>query len=69
MTKLSIVGGGLSGLVAITAAERGTEVELFEARKSLSEVAFSSAVKAAEKASALLRSQPTSRAAAPAGRA
>jgi hypothetical protein len=35
----------------------------------LSEVAFSSAVKAAEKASGLLRSQPTSRAAAPAGRA
>jgi phytoene dehydrogenase-like protein len=36
MRKLTIVGGGLSGLVAaITAAERGTEVELFEARKSL----------------------------------
>ena len=36
MSKLTIVGGGLSGLVAaITAAERGTEVELFEARKSL----------------------------------
>lgn len=36
MTKLTIVGGGLSGLVAaITAAERGTEVELFEARGSL----------------------------------
>ena|SRR5215212_6381435 len=36
MSKLSIVGGGLSGLVAaITAAEQGTAVELFEARKSL----------------------------------
>lgn len=36
MNKLTIVGGGLSGLVAaITAAERGTEVELFEVRKSL----------------------------------
>jgi phytoene dehydrogenase-like protein len=34
--KLTIVGGGLSGLVAaIAAAERGVEVELFEARKSL----------------------------------
>jgi len=36
MTKLSIVGGGLSGLVAaITAAERGTGVRLIEARGSL----------------------------------
>jgi succinate dehydrogenase/fumarate reductase flavoprotein subunit len=50
MTKLSFVGGGLSGLVAaITAADCGTD--------------------AAAKASAPLRSQPTSRAAAPAGRA
>jgi uncharacterized protein with NAD-binding domain and iron-sulfur cluster len=36
MSKLTIVGGGLSGLVAaIIAAQRGTEVELFEARQSL----------------------------------
>jgi succinate dehydrogenase/fumarate reductase flavoprotein subunit len=55
MRKLTIVGGGLSGLVAaITAAERGT---------------VSSAVTAAEKVVELLRSRSGRRCAAPAGQA
>ena len=72
MSKLTIVGGGLSGLVAaITAAERGAEVELFEARKSLAGRARTKSgdFTAAEKAVGLLRSQSCRRRAAAAGQA